>query len=317
MAGLESDDRGEVVVRRHDLAQVLVLALQPQLQARDLLERARAGDRGCGVVGEDAQDVGRRLREPHPHEHAEDAEDVLPIEERLTAEALDPLLAHPVRPGDVRVGRRVGHEDVPPLGDHGPHLERADRDAPEGAEKLRVELHRTPAGTDGAGGQVQALFARRARVRVAAGGARVAGPEQPDARECHALGALGDAPDDEREQRSEVAFERDLEQEIFQRVERRGSRLREEHRPECSSTTRDNREVRTTKLKISRSFRPLDRGLFQVETIHSLEWSLFGNTADGGRDRETFATSFVSMASRADSPRLDPRHSPGPSWSIR
>ena len=99
-----------------------------------------------------------------------------------------------------------------------------------------------PVTYQGARGEVQALLAREAHVRVAAGGTRVAWSEQPDAGEGHALGALGDAPDDEREQRAEVAFERDLEQQIFQRVERRGSRLREEHRLECNPTIRDNRE---------------------------------------------------------------------------
>ncbi len=237
-----ADDGGELVVRRHDLSEVLVLSLQSPLQAGDLVERAGARDRGRRMVGQHPKDVDRRLGEADTYEDPQHAEHVLSVEERLSPEALNVLIADPVRAGHVRIRRRVRHDDGSALRDHRADLEGANGDAAEGAHQLSIELHRATAGTQGARREMKTLLAGEAHVRIAADGARIAWPEQPDAGERDALGALGHPADDERKERSEFAFLRDLEQEIFQRFERRGSRFREEHPSESSPTIRDHRE---------------------------------------------------------------------------
>ena len=138
----------------------------------------------------------------------------------------------------------VGHDDGATLGDHRTHLERADRDAPERAAASCVSsCYRAPRS----GRKALAARCRHcSRERHTFAFRHVAHESPGPSSQMRARATLSELSATRRtmsgQERSELALQRDLEQEVFQRIERWGSRLREEHRQESSSTIRDHRE---------------------------------------------------------------------------
>ncbi len=226
--GTRADD-GRVVVRGHDLTQVLVLPLQSFLQSRYLLEGPSARDGRGRVIGEELEDVDRRLFEVDPNEHAEDAERLLSVNERLSTEAPNALLAHPVRSRDVRVCAGVGHDERLASGEHLSHFECADRNPSKRALESSVDHDLVAVVAQGAGGEMQTGLLGGTVRCISTSDASIAGAEQPDAGQRHIFRALRQPTHDERQQRFELALLRDLEQQILKRSERARSRLREEH----------------------------------------------------------------------------------------
>jgi hypothetical protein len=90
--------------RRHLVAQVGVLHLEPPAQAVDLGERAGVRDRDRGLVGERAQPAEPSGVDRGAAEDPEHAEHVAPEDERLAGEAPDALAPGPVGARDPAAG---------------------------------------------------------------------------------------------------------------------------------------------------------------------------------------------------------------------
>ena len=162
---------------------------------------ASAVDGRGGAVGDQAQPHQDPANERGAEEDRQDADDLAAVDQRVAAEAADAFPASPLGRGQPRrVRLKVGDLDRLPSGGDQADLAHAQGDAPVAPVKPRpvALLVEWPAG---AGDKVQARRLVRALRARGAGGTLVARPNQPDPRQGD-VGALGQAPHDQRQERA-------------------------------------------------------------------------------------------------------------------